>query len=340
MSTITSDLDLTVFEDLTVDETLTALANAADPSEHSYLIDMAMERFESLHCTIAAALCHQFANDRSTLADEIAQCVRIAAWRLLKQVAGQPEYLAQIRSYRAVLTARASRDTTDLIDSTQGRSQSRGEVSLRRRLAEASRTREDLIREGITNPTNEQIIERTNARMNASRSDAARQGMLLKEDDFKHTLGRASIADYDTPAVSPEEGYDAGLYPGEAEAMITTIMRALREADASRARNESYTSLEEVGQRWFAQAITDLERFDRTPTADALARELGIPLTTVKAKIAGVRRIAQSVAAQYASITGLPQPPAPAPLTPEPAAAEVVEIRRFGTDSAPLPTAA
>jgi hypothetical protein len=300
MITSTSTSGGAILNSLLVD-----LSNAPTPQlQHQMAVEV-LEQTESLNRSISAALCHQFTMDRNTLADEITQCVRMAAWKLLTQIAGQPQYLAKVRSYRAVLTARAGRAVTDLIDSVEGRSQSRGEVSLRRRLAEAARTREALIREGITNPTNEQIIERTNARMKAARSDAARQGMLLKEEDFKHTLRRSAIADYDTPAVGPEDGYDAGLYPGEAEAMIGAIMTALREADASRARAATYVTLETVGYLYFGRAAgASREMWDGPPTADFVAGQLGIPLTTAKEKIAGVRRIAQGVATRYSRMVG------------------------------------
>jgi len=342
MSTITTPAN--TFD---LDASLTALAAATDESEQTVLIEAALADLEPLHRSIASSLCRQFSSAAASgLADEIAQCVRMAAWKMLRQIAGDEGYLAQVGSYRAVLTVRASRAAADVIDGFEGRSQSRGEVSLRRRLSEAARTREALIREGITNPTNDHVIERTNARMNASRCDAARQGMLLKKDDFVPVLCRTALSDYDAPANSHDEHYDLTVGPGEAKAMIASIFEALASEDARRKRPAGYVSLVEVAQVWLASATSDLAAFDRPATTSVIAADLGLPLTTAKDKVEHLRRVAAEVALQYtalvdgdARITGLPVSPAPAPLVPEPAAAEVVEAR-FGVTSAPLPTAA
>lgn len=287
-----------------LDALLVDLSNAPAGPAQQALIEQILRTTDPLHRSIGAELCRFFRLDRNTWSDEFAQTVRTTAWRLLREIAGSPQFLAKIKSYRAILTYRSHQAATEFVDSTEGLSQSRGEKTLRRRLAEAARTREDLIRRGISDPSIDQIIEETNQRLLARNPNAGYQGMLLSREDFAAGVDASvAIDDADKPVSGPEERGDAALYPGERERLVAACIAACRAEDSRNRRTPKYVPLETVAYIWFgASGARDADSWDGPPSTETIANRLGVAPSVVRQKVAQVRSISQAVADRFTSL--------------------------------------
>lgn len=283
---------------------LVDLSNAPAGPAQQHLIEQILRVTDPLHRSIAAELCRFFRLDRNTWADEFSQTVRTTAWRLLREIAGSPANLAKIKSYRAILTYRSHHAATEFVDSTEGLSQSRGEKTQRRRLAEAARTREEFIRRGIPDPSTDQIIEATNRRLLARNPNAANQGMLLTRADFTAGIDpAAAIDDADRPVAGPEQRAEGSLFPGERERLVAACITACRAEDARQRRTPKYVALETVAYIWFGGAgARSAEEWDGPPSTEAISSRLGVAPSVVRQKVAQVRSISQAVAERFTSL--------------------------------------
>ena len=290
------------------------LARATEDVRVDALIGEIMEHTEPLTRTIAIGLCRHFHADRTTFADDFAQCVRLEAIAFLRQLAGNPQALAEVRSYQAVLSWRGRNAASEWWARNGPQCVVSGQVSRSRRLAELNRTRALMVAEGIADPTSQQVLTRHNARVSALRKDAARQGLLASESDFAPV---ASVPIHDaTVAIEAEvSSRRHGWGGGHADEPLLEAVDRRRFVDlcisACAMQDQQYRErtgraptlpLAQVARRWFAEMACDdssvASFYDGPPDARMLAAEFGVSTSLIYQTVRRVRLTSGAIATE------------------------------------------
>lgn len=295
---------------------LNDLAHATNANQAELLINDIVRHTEPLTWNLAVVLTYHYKADRNTWADEFAQCVRMAAMKLLRQIAGNPSFLAEIGSYQAVVSWRGKNEVSTFWEKNGPRSFISGQVSKSRRMGELARTRALMAAEGILDPTAEQIKERHNARMRETRKDAERQGMIAKDEDFTFfssaPIHEEAVAD-EAESVSRNGGWGGDstgeeplLHAADRKRFVDACISACARADedyTDRTGKRPTLPLAEVALRWFAEMVSEdstvASLYDGPPDVKALAEEFGVSTSLVYQAVKKVRVTSGAIATEF-----------------------------------------
>lgn len=294
---------------------LLALAHATQPTRVERLISDVIEHTEPLTWNLALTITRRFNADRHSYADDFAQCVRLEAVKLLRQIAGDPQTLAEIGSYQAVLSWRARNAADEWWTKFGPRCVLSGQVSRSRRLAELNRTRALMAAEGQLDPSAEEVLARHNARVGATRKDAARQGMLASASDLAPVAAlplHEEVVATEVERTAQARGW-SGIF-GEEPLLPTADRRRFVAAciSACASHDEQYRErtgkaptlpLAKIAARWFAEmaaedsAVADL--YDGPPDVRMLAAEFGVSTSLVYQAVKKVRLTSGAIATEF-----------------------------------------
>lgn len=271
-------------------ELLAAIVACPDAAERDALVQDFLVMTEPLTKSVGAQVCRAFKADMNTWLDEFIQITRMAALAIVREAIDRPDFVEEIQSYKAILTFRARSGGKKFIDSSGGFNQASGMAGYKRRRDELERTRAAFFAEGV-DPTDQEIVDRTNERMLRSRSDAARQGMICSIEDLHVADSTESIEDHAHPMSADVVESDSDLHRIERVRLIALcIIECQRESE----------QLGDIAKIWFAPALE--ADYDAHPTAAFIATQVGIEASTARAKVARVKQVAQRVAREQFDI--------------------------------------
>lgn len=179
--------------------------------------------------SLALQLCRVSGLDPMTHGDDAFGIVATQLTILCNSLIKDPTRLDKITAFNGYLYHHTKAAMKTYADGAQSGENPSGTTSLARRKRELARTHAALRAEMNAEPTPEQIVEATNARMRAKRSDAARQGMISTLEDLD-PVG--------TVPLLPEENdapvwmhSDAPLAPHEARQFLRAAIARAMEVD-------------------------------------------------------------------------------------------------------------
>lgn len=266
-------------------ELLSAVVAEPDATAREGLVNEFIVVTEPLTRRIASTLCREFKADRDTWFDDFCQVVRIAAHELLAEIVERPGRLQEIGSWSGLLTFRAKSAATAFVDSSAGFNPASGMVAVKRRVREMERTRAALLAELEREPTDLEVVERTNSRLAQMRSDYKRQGMECKLEDLHLVRPAEDIEDHRDRAGHDTVETDSDLHWTERAELIRLCIQACTAESAQ---------LGQIARIWFAPALAS--EYDAHPNATRIAEVVGIEPSTARARVARLRQIAQRVA--------------------------------------------
>lgn len=271
---------------------LSTIVAEPDGVARAELIGAFIAATDPLNRSIATALCREFKVDRTTWFDDLCQLVRLAAHALLSELVMDPDRLDEVGSWRGLLTFRARSASTAFLDSSAGFNPASGMAGVKRRVREMEKTRNRLFGELQREPTDQEVVDATNERMAAHRSDYKRQGMECQVADLWAVAPTQGIEDLYQRASRDTVETDCDLHSTERARLIRLCIEACTAESAQ---------LGQIARIWFAPALG--EDYDAHPNATEIAAAVGVQPATARAKIARIRRIAQQVARERYGIS-------------------------------------
>jgi hypothetical protein len=277
---------------LPIADRLAAIVAETDDAVRDELVNDFLVTTEPLTRAVSRTLCREFNADRDTWLDEFCQLVRLAAHDLLTEVIEHPARLEEIGSWRGLVAFRAKSAATAFVDSSAGFNPASGMVAVKRRVREMEKTRALLLAELEREPTDVEVVERTNQRMAQTRTDYKRQGMECKLEDLRLVEPAADIADHRDRAARETVETDSDLHSTERLDLIRLCIQACTAESAQ---------LGQVARLWFAPALA--REYDAHPDAAQIAAVVGIQPSTARARVARLRQVAQAVARDHYGIS-------------------------------------
>ncbi|WP_435770618.1 hypothetical protein [Nocardioides sp. SYSU DS0651] len=268
-----------------IGDLLAAIVSERDAGARDLLVNDFIAATEPITRGVAAGLCREFRADRTTWHDDFCQIVRIAAHTLVTELVEHPHRLAEVGSWRGLLTFRARSAATAFVDSSAGFNPASGMVAVKRRVREMEKTRALLLAELEREPTDHEVVERTNRRLAAIRSDYKRQGMECRLEDLQLAAPAEDITDHHDRLVHDALESDSDLHATERAQLIRLCIEACTAESAQ---------LGQIARIWFAPALGT--EYDAHPNATQIAAVVGVEPSTARARVARLRQIARTVA--------------------------------------------
>lgn len=246
--------------------------------ERDRAVDTFMRQRARLHRNQARGLCRTNSVPESKYLDDVHAIVLAATWMLLVKCAEEPDLLPRVDTWEAI-QYRFVRDQVrrelDRMDAPAS-----GMVNKRRRYREAERTRSTLRDALRREPTPEEIVEATNARLSAARKDAARQAILITAEDLSLQVTVPPEA-ADGTHVDLDDSFV--LHPAEGKDLVQRVLALLEEADPV---------LHRVGQLWFGEVYVEGGALPGRDLATYIAANTGMTPRAARAAVASIRRLA------------------------------------------------
>lgn len=171
---------------------LRAIAEAPDERTRGRLVEDFLRprvRTRGSFASMAAELCRtngiREASQIDRYADEVLGILYEEAVKLINGIIADPTKVEKITSFDGFLFYQSKAPTRSHFDGGAGGIRPSGATARLRRRRELFKTRALLTDELGREPTNEEILEATNARMMRLRKDAARQSMIATMEDFE-----------------------------------------------------------------------------------------------------------------------------------------------------------
>lgn len=236
-----------------------------------------------------------FRLDRTSNSDDVRSIIYETIMRLIQEVRSGKIDVGEFDSVGGLIKFRARSAVRRWMDSSEQNAASR-QVNLKRRIWEMRQTRSAYMAEHGSEPSMAEVLDITNERMERTRSNARRQGMICGEEDYAIMLGGASvgldeIADVSTP--DPNDS-DSELHASERAPLIKRTILACRE-------HHPDTGL--VAEIYLAPALTD--DYSEHPSSSEISEKTGIPPSTVRRRVAEVKEIAKQVLSEFYGIEGI-----------------------------------
>lgn len=261
---------------------------AATGRERQHLLDDFMRSKLKVFRSIGLKLCRTASMDIARHADEATSIVAAEAVVMLNELIADPARLDQLQSFDGKLWVRCRPLFRTYADSAAGGKNASGAVALARRQRELGRMRDALRAQFDREPTHQEILEATNAKMRATRKDPERQSVLCTIDDLRADPVAYALLDHDVAGVE----HDPLLASHEAARTITAVIRV--------AAQTSY-SLGLVARAWIGDLYNPAVQAVRTPSE--IAALLGMQPPAVSRHLAQLRVVARSYLADMLSIT-------------------------------------
>lgn len=179
--------------------------------------------------SIALQLCRVCGLDPMVHGDDAVGVVETQFTIIVNSLVKDPSRLDKITAFNGYLFAHSKAPMRSYGDGAQSGEKPSGTTSLARRQRELARTQAALRAELNAEPTPEQIVEVTNARMRAKRKDAERQGMISTVEDLQQPSNVPLLPEENDAPVWMHS--DAPLAPHEARSFLRRAIACAMEAD-------------------------------------------------------------------------------------------------------------
>ena len=212
---------------------LEAIIAAEGRTRANLLDDFARSKLRDMR-SIALQLCRVSGLDPMVHGDDAVGVVETEFTRTVNAIVKDPSRLDRITSFNGFLYHHSKAPMRSYGDGTQSGEKPSGTTSLARRQRELARTQAALRADLNAEPTAEQIVEVTNARMRAKRKDAERQGMICTIEDLQQPTNVPLLPEENDAPVWMES--DTPLAPHEARSFLRRAIEAAMEVDERLAR--------------------------------------------------------------------------------------------------------
>lgn len=253
-----------------------------------HLVDDFMRAKMKVFRSIALKLCRTNSMDITRHLDEATSIVAAECVAWVNELLAHPDRMEQVSSFDGKLWLRCRPVFRSYCDGAAGGVNASGAVALQRRMREMGRMREALRAQFDREPTNEEIVEKTNEKMRATRKDPERQSMICSLDDLRTDPVAYSIGEHDLPGAEAE----SLLAPHEATGTIAAVIRA--------AATHSDT-LALVARAWIGDLYNPAVQSIRTPSQ--IAELLDMTPAAVSRQMSQLRVVARSYLADVLAIT-------------------------------------
>lgn len=253
-----------------------------------HLLDDFMRAKLKVCRSIALKLCRTNSMDITRHLDEATSIVAAECVAWLNELIAHPEALSQISSFDGKLWLRCRPVFRSYCDGAAGGVNASGAVALQRRMREMGRMREALRAQLDREPTNQEIVDATNAKIRATRKDPERQSMVCSVDDLRSDPVTYSLTDHDVAASSA----DPLLAPHEASGTVAAVIRvAVGHSEV----------LGKIAKAWIGDLYNPAVQAIRTPAQ--IAEMLDMSPTAVSRQLSQLRVVARSYLADVLAIT-------------------------------------
>jgi hypothetical protein len=230
---------------------------------------------------IAVRLCRTNSVQATQHLEDVESIVTETVWEMLEKSRRDPNYLATMRSFLAIVVYTARPRVRSFVD--HATAPASGMVSAQRRRRELARTRSELAALRGSLPTAEEAVQATNERLGATRADVVRQGMVVTVAD---ELVLSGVLSFDEAIDSPDLVHDERdwvLHPVEAPHLVRSVVEAAGAEHSVRGR---------VAALWMSEAYGGAGPLPGQDTVVWISRTLGLPRRSTVAHIDRVRELA------------------------------------------------
>ncbi|GEL47781.1 hypothetical protein CHO01_28970 [Cellulomonas hominis] len=214
-------------------EALEAIVAADGHVRARLLNDFARSKLPDMR-SIALQLCRIAGLDPMVHGDDAVGIVETQFTMLCNAIIADPTRMDRITAFNGYLYHHTKAAMRSYADGAQSGEKPSGTTSLARRQRELNRTQAALRAELNAEPTPEQIVEVTNARMRAKRKDAKREGMISTVEDLQQPTNVPLLPEENDAPVWMHS--DAPLAPHEARKFLTVAIARAMETDERLAR--------------------------------------------------------------------------------------------------------
>lgn len=261
---------------------------AAEGRTRQHLLDDFMRAKLKVFRSIALKLCRTNSMDITRHLDEATSIVAAECVAWVNELLVHPERLEQVSSFDGKLWLRCRPVFRSYCDGAAGGVNASGAVALQRRMREMGRMREALRAQFDREPTNEEIVEKTNEKMRATRKDPERQSMICSLDDLRTDPVAYSIGEHDIAGAEAE----SLLAPHEASRAIAAVIKA------ATAHSDSMGI---IARAWIGDLYNPAVQAVRTPAQ--IAELLDMTPAAVSRQLSQLRVVARSHLADVLAIT-------------------------------------
>lgn len=230
---------------------------------------------------IASHLCHSNSVKRVDFIEDVESHVMEVVWEMLEKSRRDINYLLTMRSFPAIVVFNARPKVRSFLD--HATAPAAGMVGAQRRRREIQRTRSEMSAMRGQEPTLNEVIEATNARLAATRKNPTRQGMVVSaEDDLAFRSAMAFDETIDSDLAPVDFGSDFILHPAEGPVLVRTVVQMAKDEDDTLGR---------VAELWMTEAYSDGGPPPGHDTVSWIARSLGMTRKKTSDHIARVREL-------------------------------------------------
>ena len=268
------------------DQILAILSEQGRVRQH--LLDDFMRAKLRVFRSIALKLCRTNSMDITRHLDEATSIVAAECVVWMNELMADPGRMEQVSSFDGKLWLRCRPVFRSYCDGAAGGVNASGAVALQRRMREMGRMREALRAQYDREPTNDEIVDATNAKMRATRKDPERQSMICSVDDLRTDPVAYAISEHDAVV----SGTDSLLAPHEASGAVAAVIKVA--AGHSEA-------LALIAKAWIGDLYNPAVQTIRSPAQ--IAEVLGMKPSAVSRQLAHLRVLARSYLADVLAIT-------------------------------------
>lgn len=225
----------------------------------------------------ARSLCRVNSVPVAKWGEDVEAIVAEAAWDLISRMINDPDALSSVITWEAILFRHARVRVRSFIDHAV--SPASGMVTAHRRHRETERSRSVLRSELGREPSDEEIVATTNARV-AALPNAAYQGRTVTSADLSVPGPAAELDEELAGETHVDFAEDYVIHPAEGRQFVADVIQAALEHDPDTGR---------VASLWMGDVYASGGLPEGTDTITHICRQLGLTRAKVRDHIASIR---------------------------------------------------
>jgi hypothetical protein len=264
----------------------------SDPVTRDLAVDGFLRDRRDSHIVIARKHIQSRGENPARFLDDILSIVLEQDYQLLQEVIADPAVLDEVQNWSGFLHARCRNAVAQFFETGLGAPMARMAGVMRRR-GQLAATRRELLATNQCEPSDEEVVEQTNARMRATRKNPEKQGMICTISDLYIHSDVSEILDSDD-AVAPQD--DFLVHSSEGPVIVEAII-----ADATSVHED----LGLVADAWLGDLYgpDPAEPIGQVRTVAEVAQLVGMTRSVVTDHVATIRSRAAVVVANIVGIT-------------------------------------
>jgi hypothetical protein len=251
---------------------------AANPSKHKRMIHDFLASREAVFNRLSYTIARKFSAEHAR--EDIRQIVMIEAHEMIQEAISDRESLEEIHSFEGLLQARAHAKSRTYLDRDDIGITHVTTIKRRQRMLMA--TREAMMAAAVGDVTDQSVVDAHNTKVNTTRTNARKQGMIATIDDMRHNFtvaGESELAD--VAGASDNTNSNTLMHPLEGKKFIIEMLRRC---------DELHPELGEFARAWIESVYLD---GDSKPDDRTLAKRFGMTRAHLSDTIAEIREIAR-----------------------------------------------